>query len=162
MQSDHVLMQILAINTTACNACVTGDLTTATKLLTQDIDADSNDYDSYANRSFVMARKADWDRALDDAQKVTVPPRSFSYRLTYMAIQSISIQLSLMGCISKGIAHCGKRQFKDAMKAFDLAFVFVDADIKKTRLLLLIKVHQRVSCTRYLHNNSGHRPFQCK
>ncbi|KIK38635.1 hypothetical protein CY34DRAFT_809154 [Suillus luteus UH-Slu-Lm8-n1] len=113
--------KILAINTTVRNACVTGDLTTATKLLTQDIDADSNDYDSYANRSFVMARKADWDRALDDAQK------------------SISIQLSLMGCISKGIAHCGKRQFKDAMKAFDLAFVFVDADIKKTRLLLLIK-----------------------
>jgi hypothetical protein len=79
MQSDHVWMQILAINTTARNACVTGDLTIATKLLTQDIDADSNDYDSYANRSFVMARKADWDRALDDAQKVTVPPRSSSY-----------------------------------------------------------------------------------
>ncbi|KAG1768815.1 hypothetical protein EDD22DRAFT_211246 [Suillus occidentalis] len=121
MQSDHMLMQILAINTTARDACVTGDLTTATKLLTQDIDADSNDYDSYANRSFVMARKADWDRAIDDAQ------------------QSISIQPSLMGCISKGIAHCGKRQFKDAMKAFDLAFMFVDAGINKTCLLLLIK-----------------------
>ncbi|KAG1768783.1 hypothetical protein EDD22DRAFT_967192 [Suillus occidentalis] len=112
---------ILIINTTARNACVTGDLTTATKLLTQDIDADSNDHDSYANRSFVMARKADWDHALDDAQK------------------SISIQPSLMGCISMGIAHCGKRQFKDAMKAFDLAFVFVDANINKTGLLLLIK-----------------------
>jgi hypothetical protein len=86
MQSDNVLMQILVINTTARNACVTGDLATAATLLTQDIDADSNDYDSYANRSFVMARKADWDRALDDAQKVTVPLRSFSYRPTYMAI----------------------------------------------------------------------------
>jgi hypothetical protein len=86
MQSDHVLMQILAINTTARNACITGDLTTTTKLLTQDIDADNNDYDSYANRSFVMARKADWDHALDDAQKVYVPPLSSSYRLTYMAI----------------------------------------------------------------------------
>ncbi|KAG2335880.1 hypothetical protein BDR05DRAFT_971334 [Suillus weaverae] len=68
-----------------------------------------------------MARKADWDRALDDALK------------------SISIQPSLMGCISKGIAHCGKRQFQDAMKAFDLAFMFVDEDLNKTRLLLLIK-----------------------
>ncbi|KAG2335876.1 hypothetical protein BDR05DRAFT_971340 [Suillus weaverae] len=68
-----------------------------------------------------MARKADWDRALDDALK------------------SISIQPSLMGCISKGIALCGKRQFQDAMKAFDLAFMFVDEDLNKTRLLLLIK-----------------------
>jgi hypothetical protein len=45
-----------------------------------------------------------------------------------------------MGCISKGIALCGKRQFRDAMKAFDLAFIFVDADLNKTCLLLLIKV----------------------
>jgi hypothetical protein len=47
-----------------------------------------------------------------------------------------------MGCISKGIAHCGKRQFQDAMKAFDLAFMYVDVDLNKTRLLLLIKVRQ--------------------
>ncbi|KAG2346036.1 HET-domain-containing protein [Suillus weaverae] len=114
-------MQILAINTTARNACITGDLATADRLLTQEINTDSNDYNSYANRSFVMARKADWDRALDDALK------------------SIKIQPSLMGCISKGIALCGKRQFQDAMKAFDLAFMFVDADLNKTRLLLLIK-----------------------
>jgi tetratricopeptide (TPR) repeat protein len=44
-----------------------------------------------------------------------------------------------MGCISKGIAHCGKAQFQDAMKAFDLGFMYVDADLNKTRLLLLIK-----------------------
>ncbi|KAG2346471.1 hypothetical protein BDR05DRAFT_959376, partial [Suillus weaverae] len=113
--------EILAINTTARDACITGDLATADRLLTQEINADSNDYNSYANRSFVMARKADWNRALDDALK------------------SISIQPSLMGCISKGIALCGQQQFQDAMRAFDLAFIFVDADLNKTRLLLLIK-----------------------
>ncbi|KAG2155099.1 uncharacterized protein EDB93DRAFT_134976 [Suillus bovinus] len=115
------MMQILVMDTTARDACITGDLPTADRLLTQDINADSTDYNSYANRSFVMARKADWDRALDDALK------------------SISIQASLMGYISKGVAHCGKRQFQDAMKAFDLAFMYVDADLDKTRLLLLIK-----------------------
>ncbi|KAG2339145.1 hypothetical protein BDR05DRAFT_968226, partial [Suillus weaverae] len=118
---EQVADNILVINTTARDACITGDLATADRLLTQEINTHSNDYNSYANRSFVMARKADWDHALDDALK------------------SISIQLSLMGCISKGIALCGKRQFQDAMKAFDLAFMFVDADLNKTRLLLLIK-----------------------
>jgi hypothetical protein len=67
-------MQILTINTTARNACTAGDLPTADRLLTQEINADSNDHNPYANRSFVMARKADWDHALDDAQRVTVPP----------------------------------------------------------------------------------------
>jgi hypothetical protein len=72
-------MQILTINTTARNACIAGDLPTADRLLTQDINADSNDHNPYANRSFVMARKADWDRALDDALQVryTVPSRPF-------------------------------------------------------------------------------------
>ncbi|KAG2090113.1 uncharacterized protein F5147DRAFT_780419 [Suillus discolor] len=42
--------------------------------------------------------------------------------------------------ISKVIALCGKRQFQNAMKAFDLAFMYVDADLNKTRLSLLIKV----------------------
>ncbi|KAG2067676.1 WD40 repeat-like protein [Suillus decipiens] len=112
---------ILAINTTARNACIIGDLLTADKLFTEGINTDSNDHNSYANRSFVLARKANWDRGLDDALK------------------SMSIQPSLMGCISKGIALCGKRQFQDAMKAFDLGFMFVDANVKKTHLLLLIK-----------------------
>ncbi|KAG2153445.1 uncharacterized protein EDB93DRAFT_1248718 [Suillus bovinus] len=103
------------------NACISGDLLAADRILTQDINADGNDYNSYANRSFVKARNSDWDSALDDAHK------------------SIGIQPSLMGCISKGIGHCGKRQFQDAMKAFDLAFMYVDADLGKTRLLLLIK-----------------------
>ncbi|KAG2066807.1 WD40 repeat-like protein [Suillus decipiens] len=123
---DHTKVQqsyceILAIDTAARNACITGDLSTADRLLTKELNNDSNDYNSYANRSFVMARKADWDRALDDALK------------------AMSIQPSLMGCISKGIALCGKRQFQNAMKAFDLGFLFVDANLKKTHLLLLIK-----------------------
>jgi WD40 repeat protein len=117
---DHA-SHILTINMSAYDACISGDLLTAVKLLTQDISADGNDYNSYANRSFVRARNSDWDCALDDALK------------------SISIQPSLMGCISKGIAHSGKQQIQDAMKAFDLAFMYVDADLNKTRLLLLIK-----------------------
>ncbi|KAG1786305.1 quinon protein alcohol dehydrogenase-like superfamily [Suillus plorans] len=119
--NQQVANNILAINTTARDACITGDLPTADRLLTKDIGVDSNDYNSYANRSFVKARNSDWDHALDDALK------------------SISIQPSLMGCISKGIAHCGKQQLQDAMKAFDLAFLYVDTDLNKTRLLLLIK-----------------------
>jgi tetratricopeptide (TPR) repeat protein len=112
---------ILTINTTARDACISGELSIAHKLLTQDIGTDGNDYNSFANRSLVKARNLDWDCALDDALK------------------SISIQPSLMGCISEGIAHCGKRQFQDAMQAFDLASMYVDADLNKTRLLLLIK-----------------------
>ncbi|KAG0698020.1 hypothetical protein DFH29DRAFT_124342 [Suillus ampliporus] len=113
--------EILAINTTVRNACITGDLPTAESLLTQEIDADGNNYNSYANRSFVMARKSNWDRALQDALK------------------AIRIQPSLTGCISKGIALCGTMQFEDAMKAFDLAFMFVDGDSSTIHLLLLIK-----------------------
>jgi hypothetical protein len=63
-------VQILAI-TTARHACVTGDLSTAEELLTQNIHTDANDYTSYAHRSFVMARKHDWDHALEDAIKVS-------------------------------------------------------------------------------------------
>jgi len=65
------LVQILAMTTTVRNACISGDLTTAEELLAEEIDADGNNYRSYANRSVVMARKLDWDHALDDATKVT-------------------------------------------------------------------------------------------
>jgi hypothetical protein len=70
--------QILAIDALARNACIAGDLFTAEKLLTQDINANPNKYASYANRSFVMARKHHWDHALQDAIKVgcTDPPRA--------------------------------------------------------------------------------------
>jgi hypothetical protein len=63
-------VQILAI-TTARNACLTGDLDTAEELLTQEIDTDDNPHTSYAHRSFVMARKHDWDHALQDALRVS-------------------------------------------------------------------------------------------
>lgn len=64
------MLQILAIDTPVRNACIAGDLSTAEKLLTQDINANTNKYTSYANRSFVMARKHNWDHALQDAIKV--------------------------------------------------------------------------------------------
>jgi hypothetical protein len=42
----------------------------AEELLAQEIHANANDFTSYANRSFVMARKHDLDHALEDAIKV--------------------------------------------------------------------------------------------
>jgi len=45
-------------------------LPAAEALLTREIDTDANNYNSYANRSLVMARKLDWDWALLDALKV--------------------------------------------------------------------------------------------
>ncbi|KAG0700212.1 hypothetical protein DFH29DRAFT_1056381 [Suillus ampliporus] len=104
--------QILTINTAARNACIAGDLSTAQQVFTQEIDADSSNYTSYANRSFVMARKNAWDHALDDARK------------------SVAIQPSLTGCISQGIALCGKGQVRDARIAFDVAFMFTNEDSK--------------------------------
>jgi WD40 repeat protein len=62
--------QILAMNTTVRNACITGDLPTAEELLTQAIDVNGDNHRSYAVRAVVMARKLDWDNALRDATKV--------------------------------------------------------------------------------------------
>jgi hypothetical protein len=52
------------------DACIIGDFPAAEKLLVQEIDADGDNYNSYANRSLVMARKRVWDYALQDAHKV--------------------------------------------------------------------------------------------
>ncbi|OAX41551.1 hypothetical protein K503DRAFT_797882 [Rhizopogon vinicolor AM-OR11-026] len=118
----HSNTEIFTMNMTTRNACITGDLQEAEELLTQYIDADANnDYNSYANRSFVMARKLDWDRALHDALK------------------SVSVQPSLAGYVSKGIALCGKKQLRDAMNAFDIAFMFANEHSNTILLLLLIK-----------------------
>ncbi|KAG1817504.1 uncharacterized protein BJ212DRAFT_1299062 [Suillus subaureus] len=98
------LPHILAINTEPRNACITGDLLIAEELLMQEIRGSGvNNYQSYANRSFVMARKNDWDHALQDA------------------LESVSLHPSLTGYISKGIALCGKNNLQDAIRAFDLA-----------------------------------------
>jgi hypothetical protein len=63
-------MQILATNPAVRNACISGDLSMAEELLTREIDADADNFRSYADRSAIMARKLDWDCALDDATKV--------------------------------------------------------------------------------------------
>lgn len=122
LDSDNITQpsfsRIIFISMTLRNVCINGDLTTAEALLTQEINADGNNYNSYANRSFVMSRKFNWDRALLDALK------------------SVSIQPSLTGFISKGIALCGKRHFEDAMKAFDVASVFTK-DSTTVHLLLI-------------------------
>ncbi|KAG2125183.1 WD40-repeat-containing domain protein [Suillus bovinus] len=107
--------------TTFRNACLTEDLSTAEELFTQEIDTDPNDFISYAHRSFVMTRKHDCDDALRDAMK------------------SISIQPSLTGYISKGIALCGKGHVREARIALDVASMFTNQDSKINHFLLLIK-----------------------
>lgn len=102
-------------------ACLKGDLRAAEALLTREIIASPNNYTSYANRSFVMAQKLDWDSALRDA------------------IKSITIQPSLTGFISKGISLCGKKRIREAMTAFDIASTFTNGDSKTNLLIFLIK-----------------------
>ncbi|KAG2337645.1 TPR-like protein, partial [Suillus weaverae] len=107
--------------TTVRNACIVGDLSTAEELLTQEIDTDANDHTSYAHRSSVMARKHNWDRALQDA------------------IKSISIHPSSTGYISKGIALCGNGHIQGARAAFDVAFTYTNQDLQTVHSLLLTK-----------------------
>jgi hypothetical protein len=49
---------------------VTGDLSTAEEVFTQEIAANASKYTLYANHSLVIARKYDWRRTLEDALKV--------------------------------------------------------------------------------------------
>ncbi|KAG2338713.1 hypothetical protein BDR05DRAFT_969007 [Suillus weaverae] len=123
-------LKILTI-TRARDACITGDLSTAEELLTQGIRTDANDYTSYAHRSFVLARKLDWDHALEDA------------------IKSISIQPSLTGFISKGIALCGQGHVREARTAFDVASMFTNQNSETNHLLLLIKTIALFSAGQY-------------
>ncbi|KAG1774403.1 heterokaryon incompatibility protein-domain-containing protein [Suillus placidus] len=90
-------------------------------LLTQDIHTHASDYTLYAHRSFVLARKLDWDHALEDA------------------IKSISIQPSLTGFISKGIALCGQGHVREARAVFDVASISTDQNLKTNHFLLLTK-----------------------
>ncbi|KAG1896237.1 WD40-repeat-containing domain protein [Suillus fuscotomentosus] len=113
-------VQILAI-TTARDECLTGDLSIAEELLTQEILTNANDFTSYASRSFIMARKHNLDNALEDASK------------------SINIEPSLIGFISKGIALCGKGHVREARVAFDVASMFTNQDSEINLFLLLIK-----------------------
>ncbi|KAG2051196.1 WD40 repeat-like protein [Suillus hirtellus] len=107
--------------TTARDACLTGDLSIAEELLTQEIHANADDFTSYAHRSFVMARKHNLDHALEDA------------------IKSINIKPSLIGFISKGIALCGKGHVREARVAFDVASMFTNQNSETNQFLLLIK-----------------------
>ncbi|KAG2049768.1 hypothetical protein BDR06DRAFT_961027, partial [Suillus hirtellus] len=109
-----ITTDILAI-TAARIACVNGDLSTAKDLLTQDINTDPNNHTSYAHR-------CEEDHALQDA------------------MNSINIEPSLTGYISKGIALCGKGRMPDARAAFDIASMYMDQDPQILHFLLLIKV----------------------
>ncbi|KAG2746843.1 hypothetical protein P692DRAFT_201791673, partial [Suillus brevipes Sb2] len=113
--------ELLAITKTIRIASITGDLSTAEKVLTQEITADTKNFASYANRSFVMARKLSWENALQDANK------------------SLAVRTSLAGYIAKGIALCGKQLVEDARTAFDLAFTFTHGNMDATVFLYFIK-----------------------
>jgi tetratricopeptide (TPR) repeat protein len=115
-------VKVLAMKPAVRNACINGDLPTAEKVLNLDIEAHANDHTAYANRAFVMARQCNWDQALQDA------------------FQSVSIQPSLAGHISEGIALCGKKQVLAARISFDLASIFTNGDLKTDHFLFLIKV----------------------
>ncbi|KAG2743305.1 hypothetical protein P692DRAFT_201795013 [Suillus brevipes Sb2] len=63
---------------------------------------------------------------------------SYAHR-SFDAIKSISIQPSLTGYISKGIALCGKGLVREARAAFDVASMFTNKDSNTNHFLLLIK-----------------------
>jgi hypothetical protein len=58
------------MNLAARNACIIGDFPAAEKVLNIDIEADADNHTAYTNRAFVMARKCDWDQALQNAVQV--------------------------------------------------------------------------------------------
>ncbi|KAG2127088.1 hypothetical protein BD769DRAFT_1387971 [Suillus cothurnatus] len=65
-----------------------------------------------------MARKLNWENALQDANK------------------SLDIRTSMAGYIAKGIALCGKQLVEDARTAFDLAFTFTHGNMDATAIAL--------------------------
>jgi WD40 repeat protein/tetratricopeptide (TPR) repeat protein len=123
--------ELLAITKTIRIASITGDLSSAEKVLTQDIIANAQNFASYANRSFLMARKLNWENALQDANK------------------SLDIRTSMAGYIAKGIALCGKQLVEDARTAFDLAFTFTHGNMDATVFLYLIKAIALFNATRH-------------
>ncbi|KAG1731856.1 WD40-repeat-containing domain protein [Suillus paluster] len=143
---EALALKILAITMTVHKACITGDLAVAEKILMQEINTDANNNTSYANRSLIMARKLDWDRALQDA------------------IKSLSIRPSLTGYLAKGVALCRKQQVSDATTAFNLAFNLAfafmftaDGYSKKTHFLFLIKA---IALFNENHHKEAMQPIQ--
>ncbi|KAG2095304.1 RNA dependent RNA polymerase-domain-containing protein [Suillus discolor] len=91
---DNILERAILDITTARDACLTGDLSIAEELLTQEIHTNANDFISYANRSFVMARKHKLDSSLEDAIKVIeLDPLSYlGYNLKHAALYGEAIE----------------------------------------------------------------------
>lgn len=112
---------ILTMSAAARTACTTGNLSTAVEIFTKEITIDSSSYAWYGNRSIVLARRCEWDAALQDAN------------------QSISIQHSAIGFMSRGIALCGKGQIREACSALDLALKLATGDSATHPLFHLIK-----------------------
>jgi hypothetical protein len=67
-------------------------------------------------------------------------------------IQSISIQPSLTGYISKGIALYGKGHVREVRVAFDVASIFTNQVSRTNHFLLLIKVGQICPAYPLLHS----------
>ncbi|KAG2038865.1 WD40-repeat-containing domain protein [Suillus americanus] len=120
--SQKSYIHILTMDETAYTVCTTGGkLSTALDIFTRQIKADSNNYVCFGHRSIVYSRIRDWECALKDA------------------VQSISIQKSLIGYMSKGIAHYGMGQIRKASIAFDLASRFAAGDSTTHHHLFLIR-----------------------
>ncbi|KAG2155339.1 WD40-repeat-containing domain protein [Suillus bovinus] len=123
---DNVIRKINIANTMSkaeLNACITGnlsDLSKAVKIFTEAITVDASVYTCYVHRAIVFVRLREWDAALEDADK------------------SVNIQRSALGLMLKGIALYGKKQMKEASRAFDRALQLASRD-STSHLLFLIK-----------------------
>ncbi|KAG1805105.1 uncharacterized protein HD556DRAFT_1437268 [Suillus plorans] len=144
--------------TTACDACIDGDLSTDEELLMQDINTDANNHIPYIlaiTTSHIACVNGDLSTAeglLTQDINTSLNDHTFYAHWSFVmarkcdwdralldAIKSIRIQPSLMGYISKGIALCGKGCILDARAAFDVASMYMDQDSEIVHFLLLIK-----------------------
>jgi hypothetical protein len=119
-----------------------GDLTNVEDLLTAEIKIvhSSNPLHhahALAYRALVRSRSKQWNRVVDDANKVTLRHLSSHVVLT-IARQSIEVQRSAIGHIAIAISRIGNGEYESAMRAFDL--VFTESHGINNDFLLLIKV----------------------
>ena len=67
-------MKCLSLNTTVRNTCIFEHPPTTEEVLSQEIGIDENNHNYFAIRSFVLARRCEWDHALHDAIRVRYIP----------------------------------------------------------------------------------------
>ncbi|KAG1858584.1 cell morphogenesis N-terminal-domain-containing protein [Suillus tomentosus] len=80
-----------------------------------------------------------WTGHTNHIQAIAIHPAGTLVASASSDNHSISIQPSLTGYISKGIALCGKGRVLDARAAFDVASMYTDQDSEIVHFLLLIE-----------------------